>query len=248
MDGRTIAVGTEKKLVILGSETLNKVEEHELECDIYAMAFLSYGKYIVICRTDGIFSIHETSTLDAVFEYSLGCEVLAVAVSPDSQTMAVGGKDGNVVLLMISKLKGSKDPSLSVLKEHKREGEVSAVVFSPNGKYIAIGSGDGKVVLLHSSTLDVVEVFQQDGYEPYVRAETFSRNGKYLAVGGDDQLTIINTSTWEVVKEYKRSGCVNAVAFDPVSDIVAFGGDDYKVETFHTSVGGSYTNTKVTLR
>ncbi|MGH3886021.1 MAG: WD40 repeat domain-containing protein [Pseudonocardiaceae bacterium] len=107
----------------------------------------------------------------------------AVAISPDSHTLAVGSGDGSVRLYDIS---NAKEPIfLSSLTDHT--GTVLGVVFSPDGRTLASSSNDSTVRLWDvTDPRRPVALAPLTGHTDKVWGVAFSPDGRTLASGSLD--------------------------------------------------------------
>lgn len=136
-----------------------------------------------------IFSVEsgqELSTLPPPVETNLYAQVSAL--TPDLQTVAVGLRDGNVLLRDVA------SGSTRLRTEWSRPKEigwhfVESLDFSRDGAHLALGAADGTVRVIHARTGSTVLDLKTE----YTRPETlvaFSRTGTELAVAGDRTLSV----------------------------------------------------------
>jgi len=102
-------------------------------------------------------------------------DVTSIAFSPDGITLAMGARDGSILL------KGTEDRSSRVLRGHDRA--VTSVAFSPDGGILVSGSEDGAVALWKMGSEQAVSVL--NATSP-VRSVAFSPGGMQLVSGSDD--------------------------------------------------------------
>ncbi|MDJ0595674.1 MAG: caspase family protein [Pleurocapsa sp. MO_226.B13] len=145
-------------------------------------------------------------------------QVYSVAISPDGQTIASGGKDRTVRLW-----DKRGNPIGQPFREH--EDSVNSVAFSPDGEIIASASSDGKVRLWDTRG-NTISVFR--GHEGSVNSVVFSPDGKFIVSGSRDKTVrlwdiqgnpIGNPFRW-------HENWVTSVAFSPNGEIIASASDD----------------------
>jgi WD40 repeat protein/serine/threonine protein kinase len=120
-----------------------------------------------------------------------------LAVSPDGQTIALGGDD---TLVRLCDLSTGSD---LMLPAKKHNGPVLSLDFSANGNLLASGGADGNVVLWDVSAGKERCLFKahRDG----VQALAFSPDGKTLATGGCDK----SIRLWSIGDHPKRLGTLD---------------------------------------
>jgi WD40 repeat protein len=101
-----------------------------------------------------------------------------LAVSPDSQLVAVGTAEGGIVVL------NSSDWSEAV-KISGHEGLVRSAAFSPDGRYLASGGEDHLIILWNTADWSVAAKYT--GHIGEITALAFAVDGKTLASGSGDR-------------------------------------------------------------
>ncbi|KOT51281.1 hypothetical protein ADK43_32400 [Streptomyces rimosus subsp. rimosus] len=149
-----------------------------------------------------------------------GDGVVAVAFSPDSATLAVGGTDRTVTLYdtrrmtVRARLTGHND-------------DINALAFCPDGDTLASASGDGSARLWEVATLRTVAAFT--GHSDYVLAVAFSPDGRTLATGSFDRTIALWNPAGAALTARPVSGR-SAVAFAPGGRRLAAAGVDGTVQ------------------
>lgn len=111
--------------------------------------------------------------------WSLSRPAYALAISPDSQIIAVGMAGGDI------QLKATVDGStIRTLASHK--DDLGTLAFSPDGALLASASRDGDVAIRLWRVSDGTRIHTLSGYSDAIEALTFSPNGQLLAASGDD--------------------------------------------------------------
>jgi WD40 repeat protein/predicted Ser/Thr protein kinase len=140
--------------------------------------------------------------------------VNALAISPDSNTLASGGDDKNIKLWDLNTQK-----VLASLSGHSQA--VKSVSFSPNGQILATASDDKTIKLWQIETLE--ETCTLLGHSRAVKSVAFSPDGQILASGSWDKtikLWDVNTGR-EICTITGHQLQVNSVAFSPQGQLLA---------------------------
>lgn len=112
-------------------------------------------------------------------------EVHGGAFSPDSNTIALGSKDGAIRLYRVSD--GVRTNVLQGVKE-----ETGRVIYNSGGELIAAGYNDGSICLWNSIDGRLLKTLK--GHTKFVFALAFSADNRVLASGGEDQMLRL----WEI--------------------------------------------------
>jgi serine/threonine protein kinase/WD40 repeat protein len=150
---------------------------------------------------------------------------LALAISPDSRTLAAAGPDRVVRLWDLATAK----VRLELTDPRSRAEGLCSMAFSPDGKVLATGHRQGVIHLWHPGHGKHLAALEEPGGELFQLA--FSPDGKYLAAGREHGATDV----WEVRTTRLQTtvrigtGAVCCVAFSPDSQTLAIGGQDQAV-------------------
>ncbi|MBI2925466.1 MAG: protein kinase [Verrucomicrobia bacterium] len=146
-------------------------------------------------------------------------DVLPFAIAPDLNTVAIGLKDGPIVLWDVA-----TDSARDLLQGH--ETSVWGLDFSPDGATLASGSGDASVRLWHVASRS--ERTRLSGHRSSAGAVAFSPDGRTLASAGADQTVMLwSVGTGQRLRTLQgHLDGVSAVRFSPIGGILASGCQD----------------------
>ncbi|MBD3559454.1 PD40 domain-containing protein, partial [Planktothrix sp. FACHB-1355] len=113
--------------------------------------------------------------------------VWAIAIGPDSQTIASASVDGTIQLWRKDITGEFETKPYKILTGPNMSG-FTAISFSPDGQTIAAASSDNTVKLWK---LDGTLLKTLSGHTASLFAISFSPDGKAIASGGDDQMVIL---------------------------------------------------------
>jgi WD40 repeat protein len=155
---------------------------------ITSLTFAADSKSLISSSHDGTVNVWSAKQPPhpalAQIEVAAG-KVWATAVSPESSTIAVGGRRGFVQILDLTTGK-----QVAELDGHP--ATVDCLEFSRDGRLIATGGWRSKEVIVWQADDGAQKnSFEADGN---IRSIAFSPNGKRLAAGCDDQLLVV----WDI--------------------------------------------------
>jgi WD40 repeat protein len=143
-------------------------------------------------------------------------DIMAVAFSPDGQSILTGSQDSTARLM---DLKGNE---LSVFVGHK--DWISSVAFSPDGKTILTGSMD-KTARLWDLNGNLLQEF--NGHKGIIFSVTFSPDGKTILTGSLDKTARLwNLQGKEQQVFNGHSDIISSVAFSPDGKRILTGSND----------------------
>ena len=152
--------------------------------------------------------------------------VLALAASPDGQTLVSGGLDDRIIVWDL--LSGDPD---KILAGHTKP--INGLVITPNGKTVVSCSDDISIKFWRLSTGNLdrsLSVHTRD-----INSIAVSPDGQFLVSGAEDRTLCawnVNTGAW--LRSYPEvSGMVRSVAISANAQVVACGGLDNKVRVWN---------------
>jgi len=154
--------------------------------------------------------------------------VLSVALSPDSQLLAMGSSDGKIHLWRVR-----TSQRLHTLIEHINQ--VFSVAFSPDGQTLASCSFDSLIKLWDINTGRCLKTYT--GHSSGVFSVAFSPDGKTLASGSQDHtVKLWDVETGNCLKTYTgHNAVVYSVAFSCDGKTLASSSHDQTVKVWDIS-------------
>ena len=151
-----------------------------------------------------------------------------MVLSPDGQTLAMGGEDGEVVLLDVKTGKRTKTISDGV----RLKGTIRALEFSPSGEFLAISSTRDNVLLWNLAGERVERELRGHGDE--INSFSFAGQGETLFAASDDD----SIHVWNVKdgKEIKKLSLEDKKNMEKVCHLS--GGSSYLVSNFSETLYG----------
>ncbi|MGB8700395.1 MAG: NB-ARC domain-containing protein [Thermosynechococcaceae cyanobacterium] len=156
--------------------------------------------------------------------------ILAIAFSPDGQTLASGSLDRTIKLW-------SPDTAQCRLTLHGHTSWIWAIAFHPNCKTLASASYDRTVKLWNIETGHCTHTLE--GHRGSALSVGFSPDGQWLASGGYEQmLKLWHPQSGECVRTwYAHANRIWAVAFSPNSQWLATAGEDSQIILWDLETG-----------
>jgi serine/threonine-protein kinase len=251
-DGRRLALGTfDGTVVFCDAQGEEQFAVQGQPTSIYAMAFSPDGKQLALAYRAGPAAIWDVESVIRALIPGIdrpattpgtcvacdprwqirapgldGKEPWALAYSPDGTTLAVGLKEGDVVLLDVATREEKQR-----LKGHSLG--VGGLAFSPDGSRLASGGWDRTIRIWDPAR--GVEVAALAGHEHAIKSVAFSRDGRWLASGDgaeDGSKRPSGLMIWDVARRKLRTtlhghtGRIWSVAFSAEGTVLASGDEE----------------------
>ncbi len=149
-----------------------------------------------------------------------GCQLYALALSPDGKTLASARTDGSVELWDVT---SAKMRSRLPANRASDAAPMGAVAFDPTGTYLAAGDFKGNVRIWKSSDLSEVVTLGVSASDRITQL-AFSPDGKTFAVAAEHVgVQLYSVPEFKPTHRLRTSGDAWAVAFSPDGRTIAYG-------------------------
>jgi WD40 repeat protein len=162
--------------------------------------------------------------------------VYGMSFGPDDESLALGCKDGKVVVWTID----AEENATSILMKNNN-GEANTVAYSRVGNYLACGWKDGTIQIRDMPSGDIVTL--RTGNAP-VNSVAFCGDSKYLASASDGEKGHKGAmKVWDWKKEEllvtlePESGDVKSVVCSPDGKYLTWAGSDQKIRIWGLAAG-----------
>ncbi|GCE46402.1 serine/threonine protein kinase [Thermosporothrix hazakensis] len=160
----------------------------------------------------------------------------AMAWSPDSRFLALGGESGKVYIWDVI-----NDQSVITHRSHSKG--IKSLAWSPDGRYIAAAGDDGLISIWDNApkirflARKASVVFR--GHIASIRGLAWSPDGsRIVSSSWDNTVQVWDASTAATLVHYRmHSGLVNSLSWSPDSKYIASGGQDHTVQVWDASSG-----------
>lgn len=139
--------------------------------------------------------------------------ILAVAITPDGQTLATGNNDRTIKLWNVNT--GQLKTTITGFS-----GVVSVLAISPDGQTLASGNSDSSIKLWNLRTGELKSTLT--GHSSQIVSIVFSSDSQILASAGDTTVKLWNVGTGQLETTFTGDATpVNAIAFSPDGQTLA---------------------------
>ena len=253
-NGRWLASGsvnnawaTMDEVVILWDLSEAAPQGHQLAGltdDVNDVTFSSDGRLVAACSTDGGIMLWNVETQHPISEpfyhssseqsASVALPQIKIALSPDQQTLASGGADGEIILWDLTTGKPQREPLPA------RAGAINDLEFSRDGHTLVSANDDGAVILW-AIDVQLGESLPKLDQRIWSLAFNPAAITKPQLISGSEDGTIIfwDITSGQSVGQYIKghSEHVNSVAVSPLGGILATGSDDRTIRLWDVSTG-----------
>jgi WD40 repeat protein len=192
-DSKTLISGSFDQTIVLWSLPDGNVGKTILDREpIAAIALSADGTFLASTGDDGIVKIWSLISGLKIAESSGNKHCIgSLSISPDSQTIAAGTVDGDLVLWQIEQIENGLPHQLSLAQTIKAHaGQINACVFSPDSQYAITGSVDGKAKVWYKGAdlqfRDKARSILKGDPGRSVMSVAIAPCGKLVAIGGAD--------------------------------------------------------------
>jgi len=172
---------------------------------VYEMQWSRDGKILAVAQSNVAALVDpQSGKVIASKTHEIGNSALSLALSPDENTMGIGGSDRNVILYNTREFDPpqyahEKIPRLkSVLKLGPHDGAVNALAYSPDGSTLAAGDAGGIVSLWDIETQQKTATWIADD-SPIIDL-AFAPSGQSVAVATRGAENGVAVQLWDVAK------------------------------------------------
>lgn len=193
---------------------------------IYLNKFTNYDGVMLLNES---YVLHQINTPDSGFvnlgNLTFKKRITCIAVSEDSDYLAIGFKDGSV------KVYKTKDMQ-PIWEERDYDQDIFNIVFIPNRKQIAYCGKSAKTSVYGADYIIVREILtgkKQRVEKPYgkdnqIEKIVVSSDGKYLAANANYPLIIWDTENYNIIYNDKPSRYLDFQSFSSINDLAFIAG------------------------
>jgi WD40 repeat protein len=191
-DSKTLISGSFDQTIVLWSLPDGTVTKTIVDREpIAAITLNADGTFVASTGDDGIVKIWSLASGLKIAESSGNKHCIgSLSISPDSQTIAAGTVDGDLVLWQIEQIDGLPHQLRLAQTIKAHAGQINACVFSPDSQYAITGSVDGKAKVWYKGAdlqfRDKARSILKGDPGRSVMSVAISPCGKLVAIGGAD--------------------------------------------------------------
>jgi hypothetical protein len=208
---RWVAGDTEGRLIhSTATRAIPKTAFHQ-KGEITSLAFSADGRWIVSGSTDPYYPLGflDVATGGMVKVKVKFTPVSALTFSPDGKELAIGMRNGSLVLWEFN----AGTTPFPIISSSEESYAIESLVFSPDGHRLAYGRRDGRVVIWDRQSGQPLIEFKGASS---VTALTFSPDGRYLTIGQENgKLLLVETETGREAWTARYHLPIQDLAFSP---------------------------------
>lgn len=199
---------------------------------VHSIIWSPDGNLLAVAAGEGV-HIFEPNTIQEINTLYPGVWTPSIAFSPNSSSIATGGRDGYINLWDVS-----TGENLYRIEAHRKG--VNTVTFSPQGQLIASGGNDAVARLWEMDTGN--NVAQMIGGTFAVPAISFTPDGKSLAIVNGQVIRLRDVASSRFVITINGEASFNTIDISPDGLILA-AGDSVNMVTLWDISGSGFTQT-----
>jgi D-alanyl-D-alanine carboxypeptidase len=203
-DGNSIAVGTDKGVVVFDTESWNVLCSISTEHPVTALAFSPDDRQLAFGLDQGQLMIIDAMSGVPLAELTgHSGRIETIEWSPDGERMASGAIDYSAIIWDAEE--NTQEFQLSTFSSGIY-GDIVSVAWSPDGTTLATGDGVGNAILWNAATGEIelnipAYVYETAGADHGIRGVAWSPDGLHLLVIGNSwQVSIWDIHTGEQVQ------------------------------------------------
>lgn len=215
-DGKLLAsVGMDNNLILVETESGEKLHEFEREDYIYSVAFGGDSSIVYAASNDGKVTAWHINSGEILREIPLAYPtVRAIAYSPDGKTIAAVTDEDYLARVFDAETL----EQIAILQGHT--GRTFGLSYSPDGSILAtVGGNTNPILLWDTQTWEQIASIPNE--ERNVYSVAFSPDGSILATGAEKTIHLYDTETLEEVSALDNGETVWGLAFSPDGSILA---------------------------
>jgi WD40 repeat protein len=229
-DGRSIYTGDNAGSIrIWDANTGDLQQRYDFDGRIWDMSASPDGKWLAVARDDDTATLIDLGNPEkAPYDIKRSSAVFAVTFSPNSEWIAIGEANGEVIIWNLARK--------FFLKSSRHRDEVYVVKFSPDGKWIATGGADSTVRVSEALTGQERQVLT---HGDWVEDIAFSPDGSWFAVASDDnRVWVWETETGQEKLRLKHDDFVQKVRISNDGRWIASSSFDRTLRIWDAASGG----------
>jgi WD40 repeat protein len=228
-DGKSVYTGDAAGSVRIWDASTGKLQQqYDFGAEIWDLSASPDEHWLAVGRDDNTASLIDLTNPDqAPYDIKRSSAVYVVTFAPNSEWVALGEANGEVIIWNVAKNFFLKAPT--------HLDEVYVVKFSPDGKWLATGGADSTVRISEALTGQERQVLT---HGDWVEDMAFSPDGSWLAVASDDnRVWVWETETGQEKLRLKHDGFVQKVRVSEDGHWIASSSFDHTLRIWDATSG-----------